>query len=107
MAQAERKPFHESILAAIPEMTVHNDVALAKLIKTTTIPKNWDEIADAWDARIGQIYPISAGTADTDGVRQSLMEQKAEAGSSELPYHERTRAVGAEAIRQHAIDQLL
>ena len=77
MAQADWKPFHESILASIAEMTVNSDAVLRRLIKTTTIPKNWDAIADAWDKRMSEIYPSTASALDD--VRQSLMEQKTKA----------------------------
>ena len=72
------RPFHETIIDSIGESTYHELSLLAKLIKTTKIPKGHDEIIEAWRAR-------STDPSDDDpfDVIADLLEQKREAEEKE------------------------
>ncbi len=54
------KPFHESIVDAIVAALSYDDFAmLARLIRTTKIPKDHDLILAAWRGAIDKYYPDS------------------------------------------------
>ncbi len=74
----KRRPFHETIIDSIGESSYHEISLLAKLIKTTKIPKGHDEIIEAWRAR-------STDPSDDDpfGVIADLLEQKSETEEKE------------------------
>lgn len=51
-AHETRRPFHETIIEVIRGASGPELECLANLIKTTKIPKNHKEIAEAWKGRI-------------------------------------------------------
>jgi hypothetical protein len=100
---SERKPFHETIVEAINNVTDSPEsngiqsrsqmLLLAGLIKSTKIPKNHDAISLAWAQNCGMM----GFNEDPWGVREYLLEQKREAeaearAEQEKAAHEATRA---------------
>ena len=70
------RPFHETIIDAIQNISRAEElVLLAKLIKTTKIPKDHDKIIKAWNDAEKKVFGLSGSL----GVRASLLEQKQEA----------------------------
>lgn len=79
VAQIVRRPFHESIVETIVEAGNNGSgcevwLCLARLIRTTKIPKGHDEIIAAWRNK---------NLDDDLGVTASLLEQKKEAAEKE------------------------
>ncbi|MBI2065784.1 MAG: hypothetical protein HYT68_01805 [Candidatus Zambryskibacteria bacterium] len=73
--------FHKSIVQAIGEVSSHEEMAyLAKLIRTTVIPKDHDEIVAAWIVRChelkGLLFHTRKGVLiDSHGVIESVFDQ--------------------------------
>ncbi|MEK7103332.1 MAG: hypothetical protein AAB870_03220, partial [Patescibacteria group bacterium] len=75
MSDIERKPFHESVVDAIKSAKAEELKIIAGIIITTKIPKNHEEIVNAWRQRLDDLglsndYGLLTGT---------VMEQAAEA----------------------------
>lgn len=67
------KPFHESIVDSIQQVSSHDDMTtLGSLIKGTKIPKGHDAIVEAWNKMIG----ATGVNDDCDGVVESILAQK-------------------------------
>ena len=76
----QRRPFHETVADAILQASAPGEVTLlARMIKTTKIPKGHDEIIAAWRYRQDNwglvVFP--------HGVVEDLLEQKQEAEEKE------------------------
>lgn len=71
MSHETQKPFHESIVDALYQSPQKSLACLGNLIMATKIPKNHDQIIEAWNActAIGEYeYPR--------GVAESIERQK-------------------------------
>lgn len=75
LAKQNRRPFHETIVFTIRQAYSRRDLGLlARLIKSTKIPKNHDAIIAAWNERLEEM-----GQGEEDlGVPAELLEQKQE-----------------------------
>ena len=65
------RPFHEVIVDNIRNATSMQLVLISQQLQTITIPKNHQNIIDAWKQRIREMH------FDDGGVTKSLQQQKA------------------------------
>ena len=76
MPEHTKKPFHESIVDALYQAPKNQLVCLGNLILKTWIPKNHDQIIEAWKS----CTSIESGDYPP-GVIESLLKQKQRAAA--------------------------
>ncbi len=61
MANGQTLPFHEAIIGVIDFASRSDLKLIARLLKKTYIPKGHDEIIEAWNKRIKEMYQKDVG----------------------------------------------
>jgi len=72
MSENNQKPFHESIVDALYQAPEKHLACLGNLIIATKIPKNHDQIVEAWRS----CTSVNADKQYPAGVIESVLRQK-------------------------------